>query len=81
MGSSRQAGPVRTAYTTDQFNNRVKGTGGAPPAAGKSGHPRFDDEIDSDVETDDAGIEADVRLGLVDQGPQVGLKRDQRGSF
>ena len=27
MGGSRQAGPVRSAYTTDQFNDRVKGTG------------------------------------------------------
>jgi len=28
MGRSRRAGPVTSAYTTDQFNDRVKGTGG-----------------------------------------------------
>ena len=29
MGRSRQAGPVRSAYTTDLSIHRVKGTGGS----------------------------------------------------
>jgi len=50
MGGSRRAGPVRSAYTTDQFNDRVKGTG-VPTRTGhtlKSQSYRFSyDRLDS----------------------------------